>query len=661
MTSIAKRKFELDYGLILNLLHVEVDEMALTTLTQFYDPPLRCFTFQDFQLSPTLEEFAKILGCNLEDHGPYLGLGEEPSMREVAKALHLIDTEVSSWLEDKKNDRKGVSKGFSKRVLEAKAQALLEKKDWNSFNAVLALLVYGLVLFPDVEDFVDFSAIGVFIARNPVSALLADLYYSLHIKYEGRRKGVVSCCVPLLQEWLTSHLPKKDSFVSNPAGLKWHQRMMALTEKSISWYSRELDGTEIILSCGDFPNVPLMGTRGCINYNPVLAFRQLGYPMEGKPEDRAVEEFVLKENEDNPALLRKIRRAWGQIRKKPWTKKNCIAKPLYTQWVRERVEVNRLPFDMVVRPLSPGPITMVPIEEAEELKAKIAELQKKNEEWESKYLQVEGERARLGRDLKYQEGALQECQKSLKESEDKREKIGDGMLSAKDNLVAKDEEIERLERSRGKLKEFGQLATASQKKWKSRYLEQVEETKKIKKQWRQGGNQSQEFERLYAQEKTRREYLQANTERVLAHKKQEFEEQLHLEVGRRQEFENLYFQERERYEHLQAEIEHIIRVYEERVARLNEELEDVNTEMAKRGMVLELVWGDSDRWRDEFAKLAAFSNMAIEDLPEKLARAEVAMSYYKIPSDIKEFMEYCKKMVEYYKGELTRVKRAFNV
>ncbi|GAU51995.1 hypothetical protein TSUD_417970, partial [Trifolium subterraneum] len=207
MTSIAKKSFELDYGLILNLLHVEIDDMALTTLAQFYDPPLRCFTFQDFQLAPTLEEFAKILGCNLEDHGPYVGLGEEPPMREIDKALHLTSAEVSSWLEDKKNDRKRVSKGFSRSVLEAKAQALLEKKDWKPFNAMLALLVYGLVLFPDVENFVDFSAIGVFIARNPVSALLADLYYSLHIQYEGRRKGILSCCVPLLQEWLMSHLP----------------------------------------------------------------------------------------------------------------------------------------------------------------------------------------------------------------------------------------------------------------------------------------------------------------------------------------------------------------------------------------------------------------------------------------------------------------------
>ena len=83
--------------------------------------------------------------------------------------------------------------------------------------------------------------------------------------------------------------------------------------------------------------------------------------------------------------------------------------------------------------------------------------------------------------------------------------------------------------------------------------------------------------------------------------------------------------------------------------------------MAQRGMVLELVWGDSDRWRDEFAKLAAFSNMVIESLPKKLAKAEIAMSYYEVPSDIKKFMEYCKEMVEYYKEELAEAKKAFNV
>ncbi|MCH88451.1 hypothetical protein A2U01_0009340 [Trifolium medium] len=52
------------------LFKIEVDTGALTTLAQFYDPPLRCSTFQDFQLAPTLEEFEKILGYNLKKTWP---------------------------------------------------------------------------------------------------------------------------------------------------------------------------------------------------------------------------------------------------------------------------------------------------------------------------------------------------------------------------------------------------------------------------------------------------------------------------------------------------------------------------------------------------------------------------------------------------------------
>jgi hypothetical protein len=234
-------------------------------------------------------------------------------------------------------------------------------------------------LFPNIEDFVDFPTIGVFIARNPISALLADFYHSLYTRHENRRGGVVSCCIPLVQVWLMSHLPKKDSFVENSAGLPWKQKMVALTEKDISWYSRDFDGTEIILSCGDFPNVPLMGSKGCINYNPVLALRQLGYLMEIEPDGHLLKEFIWREGVEDHALLRKIRRAWGQIHKKPLSKKNCIAKPLYTKWVRERVEIIKLPFAMIARPPSLKPITVVQVEEAEELRAKVEELQKKNE------------------------------------------------------------------------------------------------------------------------------------------------------------------------------------------------------------------------------------------------------------------------------------------
>lgn len=60
------------------------------------------------------------------------------------------------------------------------------------------------------------------------------------------------------------------------------------------------DGVKLILNYGDFPNVPLLGTKGGINYNPRLALRQLGYPMVDKPDLESVEGFVLYEGVEEP-------------------------------------------------------------------------------------------------------------------------------------------------------------------------------------------------------------------------------------------------------------------------------------------------------------------------------------------------------------------------
>ncbi|MCI55879.1 hypothetical protein A2U01_0077130, partial [Trifolium medium] len=93
-----------------------------------------------------------------------------------------------------------------------------------------------------------------------------------------------------------------------------------------------------------------------------------------------------------------------------------------------RVKVIKLPFDVIAsaRPPSPDPVTTIPIEKAEEMKANIVELQKRSEEWESKYLQASGEVARLKRDREHQKEVIQENKKMFKESEEKRMKIGDG-------------------------------------------------------------------------------------------------------------------------------------------------------------------------------------------------------------------------------------------
>jgi len=75
MKSTQRDAFRGKYGNLLNLLEVEVQTSTITTLAQYYDAPLRCFTFQGKapyiylgQYTPvlTLSEIMKIHPMKLE-------------------------------------------------------------------------------------------------------------------------------------------------------------------------------------------------------------------------------------------------------------------------------------------------------------------------------------------------------------------------------------------------------------------------------------------------------------------------------------------------------------------------------------------------------------------------------------------------------------------
>ena len=131
----------------------------------------------------------------------------------------------------------------------------------------------GSILFPNLDNFVDMNAIEIFHSRNPVPTLLADTYHAIHDRtLKGR--GFILCCIPLLYRWFISHLPS--SFHANTENWSYSQRIMALTPDEVVWITPAARVKEIITGCGDFLNVPLLGTRGGINYNPELAMRQFG-------------------------------------------------------------------------------------------------------------------------------------------------------------------------------------------------------------------------------------------------------------------------------------------------------------------------------------------------------------------------------------------------
>jgi hypothetical protein len=79
--------------------------------------------------------------------------------------------------------------GFSRVTLEAKAQEELSKGHVKAYYAILALLIYGSVMFPSSDRLISMSAVGVFLTKNLVPTLLADLLYSLHDRRSARKGG----------------------------------------------------------------------------------------------------------------------------------------------------------------------------------------------------------------------------------------------------------------------------------------------------------------------------------------------------------------------------------------------------------------------------------------------------------------------------------------
>ncbi|XP_058752437.1 uncharacterized protein LOC131625607 [Vicia villosa] len=272
-------EFRKTYGHILLMLTTRIDEWGLYTLLQFYDSELRCFTFQDYQLAPTLEEYAHILQIKVQHK--------------------------DNW---KPN---GGTHGFYVKFLMREAETLADKEKWKEFNALLAVMIYGLVMFPNIPNFVDLTAICLFMDQNPVPTLLADTYYAIHSRYG--KKGSVGGCLPILYEWFSSHLPKSGAFVTTRDSQKWPQRIMGLTANDIVWYHLRTDIEQVITRCGSFGNVPLIGTKGVINYNPKLALRQLGFVLKDKPLDKEIFESVCFEKGTDPDGLEKVRSAWNKI------------------------------------------------------------------------------------------------------------------------------------------------------------------------------------------------------------------------------------------------------------------------------------------------------------------------------------------------------------
>ena len=160
------------------------------------------------------------------------------------------------------------------------------------------------------------------------------------------------------------------------------------------WYNPAYDKGTIIDSCGEFHNVPLLGTRGGISYNRTLARRQFGYPMENKPLNIYLENVYYHNQKDGQGMRDQVVRAWHTIRRRDkgqLGRKTGIIHESYTQWVIDRAIQIGMPYKLprflfATTPASPLPMTF---DTEKEYQKRITELTHESAMWKGKY-QVKG-------------------------------------------------------------------------------------------------------------------------------------------------------------------------------------------------------------------------------------------------------------------------------
>ena len=126
-------------------------------------------------------------------------------MARVEKVVKISAQE----LDRVKQNRNGVV-GIPRKRLEERAEALANQGEWTLFIDILALLVFGIILFPNVDGLVDLVVIDTFLAyhhskESPVIAVLADAYDTFDLRCEKSSARIVYY-TSALYVWLVSHV-----------------------------------------------------------------------------------------------------------------------------------------------------------------------------------------------------------------------------------------------------------------------------------------------------------------------------------------------------------------------------------------------------------------------------------------------------------------------
>jgi hypothetical protein len=185
--------------------------------------------FSKFSAGSYARRIRANLGFSQTMEGSFKEIRQVVNLKELAPTLNILVSDLTSHYKYRLD---GNVHGFQRGYLEKKAIEFANAQEWASLGDVMALLIFDIVLFPNLKGFVDDATINAsWVTKVKKKKKMSLLFVRMSIKslmYDTRGKEDL-----LLYSWFTSHV-FKDIFTIKA------MKMMALIESYVLWNAKKL-------------------------------------------------------------------------------------------------------------------------------------------------------------------------------------------------------------------------------------------------------------------------------------------------------------------------------------------------------------------------------------------------------------------------------------
>ena len=296
-----KRLFRREFGDWEELMSINVHFFMISALIQHWDPVYKVFTFGNFDLTPTIEEYSDLIQISRGEKN-LTRIYEAKSKSDYVTSLSQCTAVPRTFWEEHKSIVEGIE-GWDWNHIE---KWIFSVESWGHRRTILALGIFCKFFLPVARGRIDVGAVKVFLAYklnsvNFVPVILAETLRAL-TKARSKKQSTLNCCVHLLQIWIYSHIhPHRhiihpsfegsdkwgEEKINRYIGLFWEGfdkgfwiiYLQRLSESDITWKAPYIKVRAVIVGAQEFNHLPLIGARGVVTMAPTLVMRQFALPQ----------------------------------------------------------------------------------------------------------------------------------------------------------------------------------------------------------------------------------------------------------------------------------------------------------------------------------------------------------------------------------------------